>query len=30
MTGYDEEDFGFAEICAVLSERFGTQTSNSK
>jgi hypothetical protein len=25
MTGYDEEDFGFAEICAVLSERFGTR-----
>ncbi len=25
MTGYSEEDFGFAEICAVLSERFGTR-----
>jgi hypothetical protein len=24
MTG-DDEDFGFAEICAVLSERFGTR-----
>jgi hypothetical protein len=24
MTGHDE-DFGFAEICAVLSERFGTR-----
>ncbi len=25
MTGYTEEDLGFAEICAVLSERFGTR-----
>ena len=25
MTGYTGEDFGFAEICAVLCERFGTR-----
>ena len=25
MIGDDEEDLGFAEICAVLSERFGTR-----
>src|SRR5271157_122517 len=24
MTAYNEQDFGFAEICAALSDRFGT------
>lgn len=25
MTAYNEQDFGFAEICAALSDRFGTR-----
>ena len=29
MTGDDEDDFGFAEICAALCERFGAPASNS-